>query len=84
MTPLPTDARNHKSMCCANSLNLPEKNNLIAVKLQDFNALINSINNISSKGKSYYSQNCRLRALREFNKNDRFKDYIDLYESLIN
>jgi hypothetical protein len=27
-------------MCCANSLNLPVKNNLIAVKLQDFNALI--------------------------------------------
>ena len=39
-TPAPTEARNHKSVCCANSLNLPLKNNFIAVRLKDFNALI--------------------------------------------
>ena len=40
-TPEPTETKNHKSVCLANSLNLPVKNNLIAVKLRDFKASIN-------------------------------------------
>jgi glycosyltransferase involved in cell wall biosynthesis len=41
-----------------------------------------SIENICSKRVDYYSQLCRERAVKLFNKDDRFQEYINLYEKL--
>ena len=45
--------------------------------------LVDAINEIKSKGKMYYSDACVERAHRLYRKEDRYKEYIDLYESLI-
>lgn len=41
------------------------------------------IQKIKHKGKEYFSQECRQRAVKCFNKEDRFKEYIRLYERLL-
>jgi putative colanic acid biosynthesis glycosyltransferase len=41
-----------------------------------------SIENICSKRVDYYSHLCRQRAMKLFNKDDRFQEYINLYEKL--
>lgn len=43
----------------------------------------NAINNILETGKPYYSGACRERAVRFFNKEDRFNEYINLYERVV-
>ena len=50
----------------------------------DFNALVKQIKNISSMGKDHYNTSCRQRAVEFFNKDDRFLDYIKLYNKLLN
>lgn len=45
--------------------------------------LVDAINEIKSKGKMYYSDACVERAHRLYRKEDRYKEYIDLYESLL-
>ena len=42
------------------------------------------INEVREKGKEFYSDKCRERAVSCFNKDDRFKEYIDLFTNLIN
>lgn len=42
-----------------------------------------AINKVCSQGKSYYATSCRNRAVQMFDKNARFKDYINLYNELI-
>ena len=42
-----------------------------------------AIVSVCGKGKSFYSQKCRLRAERHFNKDDCFRKYIDLYNELL-
>lgn len=49
----------------------------------DISGLIKSIQTIKSKGKSSYSLACRERAEKLYNKNDRYMDYMKLYESLL-
>ena len=46
-------------------------------------ALLSSIKSVMKKGKQYYSDNCRKRALMNFDKQSRFQSYIDLYEDLL-
>lgn len=45
--------------------------------------LLNAIQTIKLKGKTNYSIACRDRAEKLYNKNDRYMDYINLYESLL-
>lgn len=45
--------------------------------------LINSINIVKRKGKSFYQIACRNRAITCYDKNDRFNEYIELYNQLI-
>lgn len=52
------------------------------VEKGDLDSVIKVINEVRSKGKEYYSDKCRERAVSCFNKDDRFMDYIDLYRSL--
>lgn len=55
----------------------------ISVDRGDFVALNMAIDIVLAKGKETYSKHCRQRAEMFFNKDDRFKDYIDLYEKLL-
>lgn len=45
--------------------------------------LVNAIETIKSKGKDYYSTNCRKQAEKKYNKQDRCSDYTQLYDELL-
>ena len=55
----------------------------IVVEKGDFEQLCAAIEIARKNGKDYYSKSCRVRAERFYNKDDRFKDYIDLYENIL-
>lgn len=45
--------------------------------------LVNAIETICSKGKEPYTTACRERAVSLYNKDDRFNEYLELYDSLL-
>jgi glycosyltransferase involved in cell wall biosynthesis len=49
----------------------------------DIGALCDVIDIVKQKGKAFYSENCRKRAIALYNKHDRFKEYIDLFNDLL-
>lgn len=53
------------------------------VEQGDYLKLPGIIEKINTKGKSYYQKSCRERALRLFDKDKCFEQYIDLYNSLL-
>ena len=55
----------------------------IVVDKGDFEQLCTAIEVVCKNGKHCYSDSCRERAVKFYNKDDRFKDYIDLYENII-
>jgi putative colanic acid biosynthesis glycosyltransferase len=55
----------------------------IVVEQGNINKLVDAIYSIKKKGKEYYSEACVNRAYRLYKKEDRYKEYIDLYESLL-
>lgn len=55
----------------------------IVVEQGNINKLVDAINQIKSNGKQYYSDACVSRAHRLYKKEDRYKEYIDLYEYLL-
>lgn len=55
----------------------------IVVEPGDLDGVLNAVNIIMNNGKSTYSKACRERAVKFFNKEDRFADYISLYKDLI-
>ena len=55
----------------------------IVVEKGNFEQLIQAIETIKKNGKQHYSAACRERAVNFYNKDDRFKEYIELYNSLI-
>lgn len=59
-----------------------DENTGMVVQRDDISALHEAINHIIAKGKQCYSDACRSRAIKNFNKNERFEDYISLYEEL--
>jgi hypothetical protein len=52
------------------------------VERNEINGLLDAIENIKNNGKEHYSNSCRERAVNFFDKNVRFAEYIDLYQSL--
>lgn len=50
----------------------------------DVAALWQAIQEIVEKGKAHYRLLCRARAEKHFNKDDRYREYLNLYENLIN
>ena len=56
----------------------------VVIDAGDYESLIKSIAKISLMGKNLYKEICRQRALDFFNKDDRFQDYINLYNELLN
>jgi len=56
----------------------------IAVEKKNISAVIDAINIIRRRGKKYYAFKCRERALNYFNIDERYKDYLFLYNDLVN
>jgi len=54
----------------------------IVVEKGNINGLIAAIKQIKEKGKMFYTDACIKRANQLFKKEDRFQEYLDLYESL--
>lgn len=55
----------------------------LIVKAHDIKGLKASIEKIITKGKKYYSHNCRSRVLNFFNAEKQYEKYIALYNSII-
>ena len=55
----------------------------IVVDKGDVNAILSAIKDIKSNSRESYSKACRERAITLYNKDDRFQEYIDLYNSLL-
>ncbi|MHB9056350.1 MAG: glycosyltransferase [Paludibacteraceae bacterium] len=55
----------------------------IVVEKGDIDELVLAINKIKENGKSFYTKACRQRAEQFYNKEDRYQDYVNLYESLL-
>ena len=55
----------------------------LVVDKGDFDALVKAREEVRAKGKAHYSSACRQRAVALYNKDDRYEDYIKLYESLL-
>ncbi len=56
----------------------------IVIEKGDIDGLIAAIEMLREKGKGYYTKACRMRAKRCFNKDERFADYIKLYDRILN
>jgi glycosyltransferase involved in cell wall biosynthesis len=59
-----------------------DENTGIIVNKGDLKGLQDAISEILNKGKDLFRPLCRARAERLFNKNDRYLDYLSLYEEL--
>jgi len=55
----------------------------IVVEKGNVEELVTAIENICNNKKSNYSRACRERAVKNFNKNDRYAEYIELYEHML-
>lgn len=55
----------------------------VVVEQGDVKALLSAIRQIEQNGKEYYQKPCREYALENFNKQDRYADYLKLYEQMI-
>jgi glycosyltransferase involved in cell wall biosynthesis len=53
------------------------------VEQGDFTGLRDAIDSIKSKRKSFYAESCRGRAVKMFNKNERYAEYLQLYEQML-
>ena len=53
------------------------------VEQGDIQGMVAAIKKICQEGKGTYSKACRYRAVWYFNKEERFQEYIDLYNSII-
>ena len=55
----------------------------VVVDAGDIEGTMETVRMIESRGKDAYRDVCRRWALGHFRKEDRYRDYIDLYESLL-
>ena len=53
------------------------------VEQGDIQGMVNAIEKICQEGKENYSKACRDRAVRYFNKEERFQEYINLYNQIL-
>ncbi len=56
----------------------------LIVEKGDINGLIEAIHHIKNKGKDAYTSFCRQRGLDKYRKEDRYQEYIELYEKILN
>lgn len=55
----------------------------IVVEKGNYTELVKAIETVLENGKEHYSQECIARATQNYNQNERFQDYIRLYNELI-
>lgn len=55
----------------------------VIVEKGNLSSLENAINNVLILGKEYYSKACRERAEKFYDKNDKYYDYFNLYETIL-
>lgn len=60
-----------------------DKSTGIVVEQGDINGLLDAINQIKENGKQFYTDACVKRAQRLYRKEDRYLEYLELYESLL-
>ena len=60
-----------------------DENTGIVVEKGDVEGLMHAIEIVRKNGKSSYAQSCRERAVKFFNKDERFEDYVRLYEEIL-
>ena len=53
------------------------------VQKGDLDGIVQSLKEVSEKSREKYREQCRKRAVANYNKEDRFQDYIELYESML-
>lgn len=56
----------------------------LVVDQGDIKGVLNAIKQIQERGKNYYMSACRERAIVNFNKLDRYNEYIQLYDNILN
>jgi len=56
----------------------------IIVEKGNVEQLLHAIKTIQNRRKNFYTIKCRERAIKYFNKDDRFNDYLSLYNDLLN
>lgn len=61
-----------------------DENTGIVVPQGNLTELINAIKKITSVSKTVYSNKCRERAVKFYNKDSCFKEYINLYKEILN
>lgn len=54
------------------------------VEQGDLEGAVRAMKQIKSVGKAAYTQACRERAVKNFNKNDRYAEYLQLYNEILN
>lgn len=60
-----------------------DKNTGIVVEQGNVSAVASAVEAICKNDKAHYAVACRQRAIEHFNKDDRFMDYIHLYEEIL-
>lgn len=65
------------------SIEAVTENTGVVVEQGDFKGLLDAAREIRSRGKAYYQPRCREYAVANFNKEDRYADYFQLYDELI-
>ena len=60
-----------------------DENTGIVIDKGDVEGLRCAIETIKERGKNSFSNNCRERAIRYFNKDDRFEEYVVLYNKIL-
>ena len=83
---------NIEAICCGTpvitfdsggSSEIIDNNTGLVVAQGDDKALLMAIKKIKKKGKQHYQNKCREHGVKNFNKDDRYIDYINLYEKII-
>ena len=60
-----------------------DENTGFVVEQGDLKGAIYAINQIKLVGKSAFKQACRERAIKYFNKEDRYAEYLQLYKEIL-
>ncbi|MBQ1221138.1 MAG: glycosyl transferase, partial [Alistipes sp.] len=55
----------------------------LVVEQGDIEGLLKAAREVTSKGKAYYVPRCRAYALANFRKEDRYADYLRLYDEML-
>lgn len=56
----------------------------LIVEKNDLQGMVSAIEVIRNRGKSFYENNCRKKAELQFDKKEKFSEYISIYKQLLN